>query len=98
MAEEAAKVAPHVYKAVFENDRMRLLEVRMAPGVRTELHAHPDYLVHALSDGLVRLTDASGEGADVEIHAGDSLWRDAEEHSAVNIGDSELVAVFVELK
>ena len=32
MAEDAAKVAPHVYKVVFENERARVLEVRMKAG------------------------------------------------------------------
>ena len=98
MAEEAAKAAPHVYKSVFENDKVRLLEVRMKPGDESSLHSHPNYLVYALEGGRVKLTDASGEGAEVEISPGDTMWREAEEHSARNVGDTELVALFVELK
>jgi beta-alanine degradation protein BauB len=98
MAQEAAKAAPHVYKAVFENDRLRLLEVRMKPGDESAIHSHPDYLVYALEGGRVRLTAASGESADVDINAGDTMWREAEEHSALNIGDTEVVALFVEMK
>jgi len=44
MAKEAAQVAPHVYKVLFENDRVRLLEVRMKPGDESAQHSHPDYL------------------------------------------------------
>jgi hypothetical protein len=40
MAKPAAEVAPDVYKVVFENERLRLLEVRMAPGAASELHSH----------------------------------------------------------
>ena len=98
MGKDAASAAPDVYKVVFENDRVRLLEVRMKPGAASALHSHPDYLVHALTSGKVRLTGADGEGGEVEINAGDSLWRDAEEHTARNIGDTELVALFFELK
>jgi len=98
MAQDAAKAAPHVYKAVFENDRVRLLEVRMKPGDESAMHSHPDYLVYALEGGQVKLTAASGESAEVEINAGDTMWREAEEHSALNTGNSELVALFVELK
>jgi quercetin dioxygenase-like cupin family protein len=46
--QEAAKVAPHVYKALFENERVRLLDVRMNPGEESAQHSHPDYLLHAL--------------------------------------------------
>ena len=98
MAKPAAEVAPHVYKVAFENEKVRLLEVSMAPGAKSELHSHPDYLVYALSSGKVRLSDASGEGADVDINTGDVMWREAEEHSAVNIGGEELRALFIELK
>ena len=98
MAQPAADVAPHVYKVVFENDRLRLLEVGMSPGVESALHSHPDYLVYALSGGTVKLSDASGQSADVEIKAGDTMWREAEEHSARNIGSTEMRALFIELK
>lgn len=98
MANDAAQVAPHVYKVLFENDRVRLLEVRMKPGDESAMHSHPDYLVYTLEGGTVKLTAASGDSADVEINAGETMWRDAEEHSALNTGSTELVAVFVELK
>ena len=98
MANPAAEVAPHVYKVVFENDRLRLLEVGMTPGAESALHSHPDYLVYALSEGKVKLSDASGQGGEVEIHAGDTMWREAEEHIALNIGSTELRALFIELK
>lgn len=98
MAQPAAEVAPHVYTVIFENDRLRLLEVAMSPGAESALHSHPDYLVYALSGGTVKLSDASGESADVEIKAGDTMWREAEEHSARNIGSTELRALFIELK
>ena len=98
MAQEAAQVAPQVYKVLFENERVRLLDVRMKPGDESEQHSHPDYLLYALEGGKVKLTDASGQSAEVEIQAGDAMWREAEEHSALNIGTTELHALFVELK
>jgi quercetin dioxygenase-like cupin family protein len=98
MAKPAAEVAPDVYKVVFENERLRLLEVRMVPGAASELHSHPNYLVYALSDGKIRLANAVGEGGEVEISQGDTMWREAEEHSAVNIGSAEVRALFIELK
>ena len=73
--ELAASVVPHVYKVVFENDRVRLLEVGMDPGAESALHRHADYLVYALSDGKVQLSAANGEGAEVDIAAVDVMWR-----------------------
>src|SRR5207247_4003839 len=98
MAKGAAEVAPNVYKVLFENDRVRLLEVRMKPGDESALHSHPDYLLYALSGGTVKLTAGSGESGEVDIAAGDAMWRDAEEHSALNTATTERVAMFFELK
>ena len=95
---EAAQVAPHVYKVLFENDRVRLLEVRMKPGDESAQHSHPDYLLYASEGGTVKLTDSSGQSGEVEIQSGDTMWRDAEEHSALNTGPTEIVALFFELK
>ena len=98
MAKEAAQAAPHVYKVLFENERVRLLEVRMKPGDESAQHSHPDYLLYTLAGGTVKLTDASGQSADVPIQTGDAMWRDAEVHSAKNVGSTEVVALFVEMK
>ena len=98
MAEDAAKVASHVYKVVFENERARVLEVRMKPGESTTRHSHPDYVVYLLSGGKVRFTSPSGESAEVELPAGASMWRKAEEHATDNIGTTEDHALFFEPK
>jgi quercetin dioxygenase-like cupin family protein len=98
MAEDAAKVASHVYKVVFENERARVLDVRMKPGESTTMHSHPDYVVYLLSGGKVKFTSPSGESAEVELPAGASMWRKAEEHATENIGTTEVHALFFEPK
>ena len=98
MAPDPAQVAPGVYKVLFENERVRLLEVRERSGESTAMHSHPDYLVHALSDGRVKLTSPSGDTVEVDVKAGDVMWREAEEHATENIGTTDLHALFFELK
>lgn len=75
-----------------------LLDVRMKPGDASDQHSHPCYRLHAITGGRVKLTDASGESAEVEIQPGDTMWTEAEEHSALNVGSTELHALFVEQK
>lgn len=98
MSQDAIAVAPHIYRVLFENERLRALEVRMMPGAESALHGHPDYFVYVLDGGTVKLTSASGEGAELPIEPGQVLFRPAEEHAAKNVGDVELRALFVELK
>ena len=98
MADDAAKVAPHVYHVLFENERARVLEVLMQPGDRSDMHAHADYIVHMISGGTVRFTTPSGETAEVSMPDGSTIWRDAEEHSTENIGGTVIHGLFFESK
>ena len=98
MAEDAVKVAPHVYKVLFENERVRLLEVKLQPEGRTELHSHPDTLIHALSAGKVNFTAPSGEVTELDVPAGSSTWLEATEHATDNIGGNAIHALLFEPK
>ena len=98
MAEDAAKVAPNAYKVLFDNDRLRVLEVRMKPGDESAMHSHPAYLVYTLTGGKVKMTAGTGESGEVDISGGDAMWREAEEHSVLNTGTTELTALFIEPK
>jgi beta-alanine degradation protein BauB len=98
MAEDAAKVAPHIYKVLFENERVRLLEVSMQPGDSSEMHSHPDNLIYVLSDGKVTFTDPSGETAELEMAAGESMWMEATEHATDNVGGTPISVLFFEPK
>jgi quercetin dioxygenase-like cupin family protein len=86
MAEDAVKVAPDVYKVLFENERCRLLEVKLEEGGRTEMHSHPDTLIYVLAGGKVNFTDPSGEVAELETGAGETVWMDATDHATDNTG------------
>jgi beta-alanine degradation protein BauB len=98
MGQDPIEVAPNVYTVLFENDRVRLLDVRVRPGDGSEMHSHPDYLVYNLTDSRVAFSDASGQTQEVELKAGDVMWREAEDHAARNPGDTELRALLFELK
>jgi len=98
MAEDAAKVAPHIYKVIFENEKARVLEVSMEPGERSEMHSHPDYFVYFLEGGKGRFTADSGETEEMDVPTGASMWREAEEHSTENVGGTTMRALFFEPK
>jgi beta-alanine degradation protein BauB len=95
---DPAGTNPDLYKVVFENDRVRVLEYVDKPGDRTTLHEHPDSVMYTLSTFRRRLYSADGESRDVEIQAGTTGWLPAQCHAGHNIGESETHVVFVELK
>ena len=49
MAGDAPSVAPNLYKVLFENDKVRVLETRYGPGVKSEMHSHPDLVAIPLT-------------------------------------------------
>ena len=51
MAGDAVKVAPHFYKVLLENDRVRLLDSRTKPGDKSDMHSHPAILVYPVTAG-----------------------------------------------
>jgi quercetin dioxygenase-like cupin family protein len=94
---DPAVTNPDVYRVVFENDRVRVLEYHDEPGHRTTPHRHPDSVMYTLSTFRRRLV--SGEvSRDVELQAGHAGWLPAQEHYGENIGDTPTHVLFVELK
>ncbi|HKT04829.1 MAG TPA: cytoplasmic protein [Rugosimonospora sp.] len=88
---------PELYRVIFENARVRVLEYRDGPGDRTKPHRHPDSLMYTLS-AFRRRVSHDGRQVDVELVAGQARWLDAQEHSGENTGGSPSHAIFVELK
>jgi hypothetical protein len=84
MGIDPVETNPQVYRVVFENERVRVLEYRDAPGESTTPHAHPDSVMITLSS-FRRLLSSAGREAEVEIDAGSARWLDAQEHSGHNI-------------
>ena len=88
---------PDKYKAIFENDRVRVLDYRDAPGEKTKPHRHPNSVLLTLSDFQRRLT-VGDDVKEVSLETGRALWRPAEIHIGENIGTTDTHVVFVELK
>ena len=88
---------PDLYKVIFENDRVRVLEYRDQPGDQTHPHRHPDSVMYTLSSFRRRISDGRHQ-VDVDIPAGTVRWVGAQEHSGQNTGETPTHSIFVELK
>lgn len=97
-AQDPVEVSPEHYRVVFENERVRVLEVRYRPGERSEFHQHPDNLVIALSDAVATGISEDGTTGDLVFEFGDVVWRDAQQHYGSNASDEEFHLIFVEFK
>lgn len=97
MSQDPASTDPELYKVVFENDRVRVLEYRDVPGDRTNIHHHPDSVMITLSSFRRALT-IGGETREFDKFQNEIGWLPAQEHIGENVGSTPTHAVFVELK
>lgn len=97
MTKDPVDTNPDLYRVLFENDRVRVLEYRDRPGERTKPHDHPDSVMYTLSSYSRRL-DADGRQIELEVPAGQVRWLEAQEHWGENIGETVTHSLFVELK
>jgi quercetin dioxygenase-like cupin family protein len=88
---------PDLYRVVFENERIRVLEYHDKPGDRTHPHRHPDSVMYTLSSFQRRVSSGT-RTAEIALDAGQVRWLPAQEHLGENIGDTETHALFIELK
>jgi quercetin dioxygenase-like cupin family protein len=97
-AQDSAKVAPKNVKVILENNRVRVLEVRIKPGEKVPMHSHPAHVTYTLSDVKGKYILPDGETTVGEAKPNAVFWSEAVTHASENLGTSEIHAVVVELK
>jgi beta-alanine degradation protein BauB len=95
-------------KVLMENDKVRVWEMRLAPGEESDLHRHDnDYVMIQISGDKVAAKfepDSGGEWAGLgyiegDVAPGNVVWATAGGiERAVNIGAQEFYEIVVELK
>jgi quercetin dioxygenase-like cupin family protein len=97
MAQDPVKVAPEHYKALLDNDRVRVLEVTVKPGEKTAKHSHPANVIYSFNDAKTKFT-VGGKSVVRELKADTALWGAAETHTGENVGTTETRVLVFELK
>lgn len=97
-AQDPLSVGGGMYKKVFENERIRVMEVTFKPGESIAVHSHPDHFVYALTGGALAVSVVGGKTEEMNLKAGDTGWMPAQSHSAKNNSKSTLKVLVVELK
>jgi quercetin dioxygenase-like cupin family protein len=97
-AQDPAVVQSKTVKLKFENERVRVLEAELPPGVKEQVHSHPAYVIYVLAGGKVRNYAADGKTTETELKTGEVLYREPLTHAAENIGTTTMHFILVELK
>lgn len=93
--------APRGATVRLENERVRVVEYVLLPGVAMGMHNHPrDRVEINLTGSRVRVTQANGRTMESDEKEGAITWSKAatEMHDVVNIGKAPLRSIQVELK
>ena len=90
-------------KLLFENDRVKVWDLTLAPGEGTGKHRHTnDYLYVVIGGGHLQAVDAEGNKSEPRpMDDGEVRWReiDGEDvHEAINTGSEPWRNIIVELK
>ena len=97
-AQDPAAVNSKTIKVKFENERVRVLEAELPPGVKEQVHSHPAYVIYVLAGGKYRNYAADGKTTEGELKTGAVLYREPLTHAAENIGTTTMHMILVELK
>ena len=97
-AQDPAVVNSKTIRVRFENDRVRVLEAILPPGVKEQVHSHPANIVYVVAGGRYRNYAADGKTTEGTLKTGDVIYRDPLTHAAENIGDKSMHLIIVELK
>jgi oxalate decarboxylase/phosphoglucose isomerase-like protein (cupin superfamily) len=91
-------IASGQYRVLMENEHVRVLDYRSRPGEQSIMHWHPACLVYVISPAKMLIATPDGRRREVELLAGELLWRDDMSHAVTNIGNTEAHLLVVELK
>ena len=103
---DALQAAPRHHRLLYENDRVRVLEVRIPRGEIVPVHTHrwpavlhlQSWSEHVRRDETGKVVfDSRDAGHRLEVPA--AVWCEPlPPHSVENVGEAELLVVSVELK
>jgi len=98
-AQDMTKSTPGVTsKVLVDNEKVKVTEVEFAPGAVSDWHSHPNYVIYALTDAKMELTEKGKAAYIKELKAGTASYMPAVTHMAKNIGTTAAKMVLTELK
>jgi quercetin dioxygenase-like cupin family protein len=97
-AQDAAVANPATVQVKLDNASVRVLETRLNPGQKENLHSHPACVIYVVSGGKVRSHLADGKSLESELTTGATIYRDPVTHWTENIGTSQIHLIITELK
>jgi len=97
-AQDLAMTASKDTKVLLDNDKVRVLELQIAPGGKTGMHSHGDHFVYFVTGGEAKQVEADGTIKTRTTKPGEILWSGPVTHDSENTGKAQAKVLIVELK
>ncbi len=96
---DVLKVTNSGYNLIMDNEKVRVMEMRLKPGQKSPMHNHPsDHVVYVFNDAKFKLSFPDGKMAEFDLKAGQALWIESGPHETENIGVTEGHNLVTEIK
>ncbi len=93
------EVSPDVYKVIFDNEEVKVLEVTFAPGQGDDMHEHGVITYYGINGGKLQSTLPDGTVNEMNVPDGFvGHGNDIVKHQMKNIGDDTVKIIIVEHK
>jgi beta-alanine degradation protein BauB len=97
--QDVLKAASNAYGLLLENDKVRVMEVRLKPGQKAPMHDHPNnHVVYVMKGATFKLSFPDGKSMDIELKSGKAFWMEAGAHETENVGTTDGQNLVIELK
>ncbi|HWN99751.1 MAG TPA: hypothetical protein VNS63_10820 [Blastocatellia bacterium] len=98
LALDPVKVDPTRHKVEIDNDRVRVLRIKIKANDTTKQHEHPNGVAVYLTDTSAKFTLADGKTRQGGGKRGEATWAVAEKHTVTNMSATPAEIILVELK
>ncbi|HTX61692.1 MAG TPA: cupin domain-containing protein [Methanobacterium sp.] len=96
---DVLKVKNSGYDLLMENEKVRVMEMRLDPEQVSPMHNHPhDHVVYVFKDAEFRLSFPDEKSNDFQLKKGQALWIEAGPHKTENIGSTPGHNLVIEIK
>ena len=87
------------YNLIMENEKVRVMEMKLKPGEKSIMHNHPnDHVVYVFNNAKFKLSFPNGNSSKFDLKAGQALWIESGPHETENIGTTNGHNLVTEIK
>ena len=98
IANDASQQDSEHSKVIFENDYVRLIEVKLAVGDSQPMHHGVNRLIYSLTSYQIQYTSDQMDTKSSKIEAGEIHWHTADKHAVENNGETTAHYLIFEFK